>query len=209
MSKKKIDLCSRNKEPVLRFIFNKYMICYFGNIATWKHLLEQGSSAQEDFLYTRNHKLNRTTILSANGPQTLSIPLVGGRDIKKNFSTVSISYQDDWQKNHAYALQSAYGRSAYWEHYSPKILQVIHQNHISLQEKNYSSFIAISEILKVKISENIDRNTDIKSFHFVPYFQVFSDKFVFIENLSILDLIMNKGPQSIHYLTHLNPLSHE
>ncbi|NLA24683.1 MAG: WbqC family protein, partial [Bacteroidales bacterium] len=39
-----------------------------------------------------------------------------------------------------------------------------------------------------------------KNFNVQKYYQVFSDKFDFIENLSILDLIFNEGPLSYEIL---------
>ena len=39
-----------------------------------------------------------------------------------------------------------------------------------------------------------------------PYFQVFSGKYGFIPNLSIMDLLFNEGPDSILYLKRLDCL---
>ena len=53
--------------------------------------------------------------------------------------------------------------------------------------------------LNLKLVENgnssIDSNTSVKKYH-----QLFADKYGFIENLSIIDLIFNEGPESILYL---------
>ena len=35
-----------------------------------------------------------------------------------------------------------------------------------------------------------------------PYIQVFESKYDFISNLSILDLLFNKGPSALEYLQH-------
>ena len=35
------------------------------------------------------------------------------------------------------------------------------------------------------------------SFHPLPYYQVFKEKFGFIPNLSIVDLLFNMGPESL------------
>ena len=37
-------------------------------------------------------------------------------------------------------------------------------------------------------------------FHFPKYIQVFEDKYDFISNLSIIDVLFNLGPQTIDYL---------
>ena len=36
-----------------------------------------------------------------------------------------------------------------------------------------------------------------------PYFQVFAQKYGFVPNLSIMDLLFNEGPDSISYLKNL------
>jgi hypothetical protein len=46
-----------------------------------------------------------------------------------------------------------------------------------------------SETLELKISDNQ-----------LPYFQVFEQRHGFIPELSILDLIFNEGPESLHFL---------
>ena len=39
-----------------------------------------------------------------------------------------------------------------------------------------------------------------KQFSFRPYMQVFNDKYGFLPNLSVLDLLFNEGPNSLNYL---------
>ena len=36
-----------------------------------------------------------------------------------------------------------------------------------------------------------------------PYYQVFEDKFGFVPNLSVIDLLFNEGPQAATYLRQL------
>ncbi|HEX5743715.1 MAG TPA: WbqC family protein, partial [Flavobacteriaceae bacterium] len=45
-----------------------------------------------------------------------------------------------------------------------------------------------------------------KEFNLTPYTQVFDDKFGFLTNLSILDLLFMEGPNALNYLEN-HPLN--
>ena len=47
------------------------------------------------------------------------------------------------------------------------------------------------------IHPKIDYKEADPSFHPLPYYQVFKEKFGFIPNLSIVDLLFNMGPESL------------
>lgn len=55
------------------------------------------------------------------------------------------------------------------------------------------------ELIHPKRPDRILKNLDLEK----PYFQVFSRKYGFIPNLSIMDLLFNEGPDSISYLKAL------
>jgi len=40
-------------------------------------------------------------------------------------------------------------------------------------------------------------------FEMAEYYQTFSDKYGFLEDLSVLDLICNKGPESLTYIKNI------
>ena len=58
-------------------------------------------------------------------------------------------------------------------------------------EKTPTNTLNFREVISPKNRSNADT-----SFHPKEYTQVFSDKFKFIPNLSILDLLFNEGPNS-------------
>jgi hypothetical protein len=51
-----------------------------------------------------------------------------------------------------------------------------------------------------KIHPKIAKNAIDLNFRAVEYYQVFSNKYGFVENLSILDLLFNEGPLAIQTL---------
>ena len=52
------------------------------------------------------------------------------------------------------------------------------------------------EIIHPKRANTILEDNNLKK----PYFQVFSQKYGFLPNLSVIDLLFNEGPDSISYL---------
>lgn len=67
---------------------------------------------------------NRCRILGSNKVLDLVIPVQKG---KTNLTTgqVGIVYREKWQREHIRAIQSAYGRAPFFEHYFPQIEQII------------------------------------------------------------------------------------
>ena len=129
-----------------------YLLPFCGNINFWKQILKQ-----EEVVFSFSRKLdkksytNRTLIATANGIQTLSIPLEGGRGSRIPYCDILMSNQENWRAKHLMALQSAYSKSPFYEFYIDKIAKVYASNHPLLQEFNLELFNTISKILKVEI----------------------------------------------------------
>lgn len=162
--------------------------------------------------YSRQSYRNRCNILSSNGMLPLSIPIIKPNNIKQNILEVKIDYSTNWQKLHINAITSAYGKSPYFPFYSDVIIKSISQNNKYLFDFNLKVIDEILIILNVKKEINkttsflksYDNNfLDLRycihpkqnTFNFinVPYIQTFNDRFEFIPNLSIIDLIFNVG----------------
>ena len=159
---------------------------------------------------------NRCTILGPNGLQDLSIPLINTHD-KILIGEKKISYAQNWQQQHWRSINAAYANSPYFIYYSDE-LKVFYENKFEfLFEFNTELLRVLLKMLKIKAEINFTtefekevaedfRNTispknEINPANFKPYSQVFSEKFSFQPNLSIIDLLFNKGPESVEYLT--------
>lgn len=160
---------------------------------------------------------NRYQVLGANGNITLSIPVIGGRETRDLTRVVKIDNRLNWQNNHWKTLESCYNKSPFFFHYAPG-LQALFQNKFdNLWEFNLEAFSWVIKQLKIDIktsfstefNKNMDGNTtrDLRglfktsareTYHHTPYFQVFETGFQ--QNLSILDLLFNLGPQTASYL---------
>jgi hypothetical protein len=86
----------------------------YSSVIDYTHLLS-------NLLPTSNFKnSNQYKIVTANSIQSLIIPLVkGGKD--ENWDIKRISYDHNWIKEHKNALQTAYGKSPFFEYYDYKL----------------------------------------------------------------------------------------
>ncbi len=162
---------------------------------------------------------NRTSIVSANGPLLLSVPLQSGRDQKTPMNEVKICYQQNWPSKHIKTLSSCYKRSPFFEYYEDPIIALLQTEYTYLIELNMAILGWLSKVLKtdfnvLQTNTNLkyldpnyndvrDTSNTLKSIQNVAnqdYPQVFMDKQPFIPNTSVLDLLFCMGPASNIYL---------
>lgn len=166
--------------------------------------------------YTKQTYRNRCTILAANGPIDLTVPVVKGRVLKVPTKDILLDYATNWQANHLRSIMSAYKSTPFYEFYIDDFISVFETKYKYLIDlNNFILETAISALdlsVKVKLSEAYMENSsydfrDIihpkkpfptydRHFDAVPYRQLFWDKFDFTPNMSFLDLLFNKGPES-------------
>jgi hypothetical protein len=191
----------------------KLPISYFGPIAYYSVMVNYPNIIEAYENYQKRSIRNRAHILSSNGPICLSVPLEKGKT-KKLISEVRIAYHENWQSNHRTAIVSAYGTAPYFDYYYPYIEQILSTKYETL----FSLFEAIQSFVCRTIgiesgtyTQAYDRSTKSTRPIFIgkdknielkksKYTQVFSDRFAFNADLSILDLIFNRGPEAIQYL---------
>ena len=69
--------------------------------------------------YRKQTYRNRTLILTAQGPQALTVPVLdGARAAKVRTSDIEIDYRQNWRHRHLRTLQTAYGASPYFSYYA-------------------------------------------------------------------------------------------
>ncbi len=167
------------------------------------------------FVKTNNYQKqtyrNRAEIYGPNGKLKLTIPILHKKNQKHQLdSEVEIFQESSWQKNHWKSLESSYRSSPFFEFYEDDLYPFFHQRQRRLMDLNISLIKKIFSLIDIEI---VIKNTkeiyefrellDAKknSVYKTPiYNQVFNSKHGYINNLSILDLIFNLGPDSNFYL---------
>ena len=188
-------------------------ISYLGPVGYYSAILQ----SEEIFIETKEHFIkqslrNRCTIMGANGSQTLTIPKERKSSDKTLISDISISNQDNWQKSHWQSIVSAYNSSPFFEYYKDEILPFYNTKHSTLFDFNLKLSKTILELMQVEKKLNFTskfqkecNGLDFRSSKFIlknqeEYQQVFCEKYSFIPNLSILDVLFNLGPETTSYL---------
>lgn len=163
---------------------------------------------------------NRTNIYGANGKLSLIIPI--NHNGSREFKNTEMSYREDWQKLHWKSIKTAYQSSPYFEYYEDKLIKLFENKEKFLLEFNIKSIKIILDILKTEKAYSLNKeyiknpeevnfrekfSAKIPSeYEMDEYYQTFSDKMGFLNDLSIVDLICNKGPESMTYLKHIKKL---
>lgn len=157
---------------------------------------------------------NRCIISGANGLIDLTVPIKGGRNSGELIRDVRIDNLQKWQDNHWKNMLSAYNRSPWFEFYKDELEGLFKIKFEFLWDWN----ITVLEWLIKKLNLDLElgfteayqknyphleitdlRNTILpKTLHAFSeqcprYNQVFENRFGFIPNLSIIDLLFCEG----------------
>jgi len=198
---------------------------YLANIQYYSKLLPN-----KEVLIERHEHFQRQTfrsrciICGANGVQILNTPVVKGRNGKWLIKDLKISYDLDWQKNHLKTIESAYRASPFYEFYIEDFMPYYTKKFDFLLDYNLELQNTVCQILGIECEQKFtdtfianynhelyddyrnsihpknQHNKFDKQFRNIPYKQVFSEKFSFFENLSIIDLIFNEGTNAYNIL---------
>ena len=166
--------------------------------------------------YHKQTYRNRCKVMTANGVQQLSVPVVKVNGNHTMTKDMAISPIEPWQQVHRRCLESAYKASPYFDHYYDFLRPVFETRFERLIDLNDTALKAILKLLKV--NKEIVHTTDyvkvveddfreafspkatVDTQLFPEYYQVFNNKFPFAPDLSILDLIFNEGPEAINVI---------
>ena len=175
--------------------------------------------------YQKQSYRNRCLYFAGDGVQALNVPVVH-RDgtFVHPIAEIEVDYTTPWVVRTERAIASAYESSPYFDYYKDELFAILDSHPNTLFELNFrilefflrktgipavirltpEYFREAPAIYGEDLRERIHpkrNNTILEDLGLKkPYFQVFSGKYGFKSNLSIMDLLFNEGPESIVWL---------
>ena len=196
---------------------------YFGPIQWYQKLHRMPCIIEQHDHFVKQTYRNRCVIATANGTQTLTVPIERYDGTKCAMRDIRISDHGNWRHLHWNALVSAYGETPFFEFYADDLRPFFEKRHTFLFDLNLDIMHTMCQLLDVRpqvtLSEQYivlpsedDAVVDFREairpkhplpdadFNPTPYYQVRAQRHGFLPNLSILDLLFNEGPEGIFYL---------
>jgi len=189
--------------------------CYFGPIELYKAIARADRvivDTGEHFV--RQSYRTQTHLASANGVETLSVRIQRTHE-KTPMRQMRLSYAEAWPAQHWHAIRSAYGQSAWFIHYEEAVRSVVLTKHENLVERNMATMQLMLRLCRMdkplhveqeyqEPTQGIDLREALHPKKELPAFlqptpsyrQVFEEKYGFAPRMSILDLLMNMGPET-------------
>lgn len=183
----------------------------------------------------RRKDVHRCTIAGTHGPLQLTVPVntphgltdASGARRVLTWQDIPVSAHNHWWTLHQNALESAYGRCPYFEHYYPDIRAILDDRWVgqpvTLLDTALDALIRRQLGLTTRLSATIPLGqavtpaqpseciptghavtpvrADIESIQVEPYRQLRQDTQGFMPHMSILDLLFNLGPNVLSHLS--------
>ena len=197
---------------------------YFPPIQYFSKIKEHEQFCIEQYEnYGKQSYRNRCRIQFANGIMPLVVPVKKKDGQKFLTKEAQIDYSCKWQKLHFKSIESAYKNSPFYDYYTEDLSVFFESRAKYLLDLNNRILDTLLSLLSLKrtIQCTADYITSPAGFcdyreiihpkpsrckaedsNFIcrPYTQTFNDRFPFVPNLSILDLLFNTGPEAPAYL---------
>lgn len=192
---------------------------YFPSISHFVAMAQsEGITFEMEDNFQKQTNRNRTYIYSPNGVQLLNIPIKHSNLAHQKTKDIKIEQEFDWQKQHFKSMEAAYRSSPFFEYFEDDLVPFFQKKHTFLMDLNFEALELTCKCLRMKL----EYGTTTEYFHkiedpqitdlrhlvngkkdlsiFESYPQVFDDKFGFLNNLSVLDLLFNEGKYAMDYL---------
>jgi hypothetical protein len=173
--------------------------------------------------YTKQSYRNHFEIAGPNGRQKLTVPVIKTEGNRTRTKDIRISYDLPWQNIHLRSLSTAYNKSPYLTYYIDPFLPIFEKRFDFLLDLNHLILWKVLETLQagkeISITDGYEKTpsgaVDLRKELvvkqpllrgvFPSYTQPFTERYGFLENLSVLDVIFCLGPAAKDYLENLLP----
>lgn len=205
---------------------------YFGSVGYYAEVAACGGNAVMDgtMLFDKRRKqVHRCDIADVNGVVQLTVPVGKPHGIPRaTWSDVRVSNHDRWWHVHRVTLESAYGRTPFFEFYidrfAPFLCAEAVERYPSIIDFDAAIDAVIREILllppapvfnAVAKEEGVSEGASADAVQTAaspvfcsgmiekPHYQVRAAGLGYIPGLSVLDLIFNLGPEAPLYLAEM------
>ncbi|MCM1066249.1 MAG: WbqC family protein [Muribaculaceae bacterium] len=152
---------------------------------------------------------HRFTIADTRGRLSLTVP-VHRPSGARLWSDILVSDHGRWWETMPIALESAYGRTPYFEFYIDRLMPLFSPEPVPVSELCLNADAIVRRMLNITPRIVLPAEaSDITiytpgSIDLPPYWQVRAHELGFIPGLSVLDLIFNLGPEAQIYLHRLS-----
>ncbi len=197
--------------PLIKFPDETIILppAYFGGIDYYAAMAAHGNVIiDKNWRFDKRKKFtHRCDIADTRGTLQLTVPIEKPLNSRETtWNDIKVSTHGEWWNVHRVALESAYGRTPFFEFYIDRFLPFLQprQEGEPLMDLDCCIDAAIRDILGIssRVEYNIacgGKDCRSNKFDFVApaeYYQVRKSNLGFIARLSILDLIFNMGPES-------------
>jgi hypothetical protein len=171
--------------------------------------------------YTKQTYRNRCRILGANGVINLVVPVVKHHGQKTFMKDVKVDYDTNWQRIHWQSIISSYASAPFFEYMEDSYRPVYEKRYIFLLDLNIDLLQIALDLLQMP--KQVQKTTEFTGgehgadlaeaihpkkefhhkrmlFHPAAYHQVFIGRHGFRQDLSIIDLLFNEGPNAVTVL---------
>ena len=195
---------------------------YLGNQHYYARLLGGPCRIDLHEHYLKQSYRNRCDILSGGGVMSLVVPVHHRGSVKTPTRDIRIDNSKRGQHRHWQALVSAYRNSPYFFHYEERFAPFYERPYTFLVDLNLGLQETVLDLLGCpgavpltdRYEENASPENDLRiglspkarlsrpdpAFTPPVYYQVFSERFEFVPDLSVADLLFCEGPASAELL---------